>query len=193
MTPSPQEITRWLVAWSQGDQAALEKLMPLVYSELHRIAKRYMERENPGHTLQTTALIHEAYLRLADQPQASWQNRAHFFGVAARVMRHILVDYARARSRMKQGGDVQHVSLEEAAVVTREPAAELVALDDALTALAETDARKSQVVELKYFGGLSIEEAAEVLNVSPGTVMRDWTMAKAWLYRALKREAVDET
>jgi RNA polymerase sigma factor (TIGR02999 family) len=193
MTPSAQEITRWLVAWSQGDQAALEKLMPLVYSELHRIARRYMERENPGHTLQTTALIHEAYLRLADQPQASWQNRAHFFGVAALVMRHILVDYARARSRMKQGGDVQHVSLEEAALVTREPAAELVALDDALTALAETDARKSRVVELKYFGGLSIEEAAEVLNVSPGTVMRDWSIAKAWLYRALKREAVDET
>jgi len=193
MTPSPQEISQLLVAWSKGDQAALEKLMPLVYSELHRIAKRYMERENPGHTLQTTALIHEAYLRLADQPQASWQNRAHFFGVAARVMRHILVDYARARNRMKQGGDVQHVSLEEAAVVSREPAAELVALDDALSALAETDARKSQVVELKYFGGLSVEEAAEVLKVSPGTVMRDWSMAKAWLYRALKPEAVDET
>ena len=193
MTPSPQEITRWLVAWNHGDQAALEKLMPLVYSELHRIAKRYMERENPGHTLQTTAVIHEAYLRLADQPQANWQNRAHFFGVAARVMRHILVDYARARNRMKQGGDVHHVSLEEAAVVSLEPAAELVALDDALTALAETDARKSQVVELKYFGGLSIEEVAEVLKVSPGTVMRDWSMAKAWLYRALKRQAVDET
>jgi RNA polymerase sigma-70 factor (ECF subfamily) len=193
MTPSPQEITRWLVAWNHGDQAALEKLMPLVYSELHRIAKRYMEREKPGHTLQTTAVIHEAYLRLADQPQANWQNRAHFFGVAARVMRHILVDYARARNRMKQGGDVHHVSLEEAAVISLEPAAELVALDDALTALAETDARKSQVVELKYFGGLSIEEAAEVLKVSPGTVMRDWSMAKAWLYRALKRQAVDET
>jgi RNA polymerase sigma-70 factor, ECF subfamily len=193
MTPSPQEITRWLVAWNHGDQAALEKLMPLVYSELHRIARRYMERENPGHTLQTTAVIHEAYLRLADQPQANWQNRAHFFGVAARVMRHILVDYARARNRMKQGGDVHRVSLEEAAVVSLEPTAELVALDDALTALAETDARKSQVVELKYFGGLSIEEVAEVLKVSPGTVMRDWSLAKAWLYRALKRQAVDET
>lgn len=193
MTPSPQEITQWLVAWSHGDQAALEKLMPLVYSELHRMAKRYMERENPGHTLQTTALINEAYLRLADQPEARWQNRAHFFGFAARVMRHILVDYARARHRMKQGGDVQRVSLEEAAVVSQEPAAELVALDDALSALAAVDARKSRVVELRYFGGLSVEEAAEVLKVSPVTVMRDWSMAKAWLYRALRREAGDET
>ena len=193
MPPSPQEITQWLVAWSHGDRAALEKLMPLVYSELHRMAKRYMARESPGHMLQTTALIHEAYLRLADQPEARWQNRAHFFGVAAQIMRHILVDYARARHRMKQGGDVEHISLDEAAVVSPEPAAELVALDDALRALAETDERKSRVVELKYFGGLSIDEMAEVLNVSPGTVMRDWSLAKAWLYRALKGERPHES
>jgi RNA polymerase sigma factor (TIGR02999 family) len=195
MTSSPQEITQWLVAWSHGDRVALEKLMPLVYSELHRIAKRYMERENPGHTLQTTALIHEAYLRLANPPEAGWQNRAHFFGFAARVMRHILVDYARARHCVKQGGDVQHVSFDEAAVVSLEPTAELIALDDALRALESIDARKSQVVELRYFGGLSVEEAAEVLKVSPVTVMRDWSMAKAWLYRALNqlnKEAVDE-
>ena len=189
MTSSPQEITQWLVAWSDGDKAALDKLMPLVYTELHRIAKRYMERENPGHTLQTTALINEAYLRMVDQSEAHWQNRAHFFGVAAQVMRHILVDYARARHRIKHGGEMQQVSLEEAAVISQEPAAELLALDDALDALAAIDARKSRVVELRYFGGLSVEETAEALKVSPVTVMRDWSFAKAWLYDALNQSS----
>jgi RNA polymerase sigma-70 factor (ECF subfamily) len=190
--PPPEEITQWLVAWSNGDRVALEKLMPLVYAELHRIAKRYMERENPDHTLQTTALIHEAYLRLADPSDVRWQNRAHFFGVAASAMRHILVDYARARHRLKQGGGAQHVSFDEAAMASPEPAAELVALDDALRELAAADERKSRVIELRYFGGLTVEEAAEVLKVSPVTVMRDWSMAKAWLYRALNPEASDE-
>jgi RNA polymerase sigma factor (TIGR02999 family) len=193
LNPSSQEITQWLAAWSSGDPVAAEKLMPLVYSELHRIAKRYMERENPDHTLQTTALIHEAYLRLADQSEAHWQNRAHFFGFAAHVMRHILVDYARARHSLKKGGGVRHVELEEAAVVSAEPTAELVALDDALSALESIDKRKSQVVELRYFGGLSVDEIAEVLKVSPVTVMRDWSMAKAWLYRALDGEPSDGT
>jgi RNA polymerase sigma factor (TIGR02999 family) len=193
LNPSSQEITHWLAAWSNGDPVAAEKLMPLVYSELHRIAKRYMERENPDHTLQTTALIHEAYLRLADQPEAHWQNRAHFFGFAAHVMRHILVDYARARLSLKKGGGVRHIALEEAAVVSAEPTAELVTLDDALSALESIDKRKSRVVELRYFGGLSVEEIAEVLKVSPVTVMRDWSMAKAWLYRALDWKASDGT
>jgi len=162
--------------------------MPLVYPELHRIARRYMERENPGHTLQTTALIHEAYVRLVAQPEARWENRAHFFGFAAQVMRHILVDYARARHRLKKGGGAQHVQFEDAAVMLQEPAAALVALDDALNALEAVDKRKSQVVELRYFGGLSVEETAEVLKVSAVTVMRDWSMARAWLYRALNPE-----
>jgi RNA polymerase sigma factor (TIGR02999 family) len=151
-----------------------------------------MGREHPGHTLQTTALIHEAYLRLVEQKEKDWQNRAHFFGVAAQVMRHILVDYARARQNLKRGGAVEQLPLDEAAVVAAEPAAELVALDDALRALAAVDQRKSQVVELRYFGGLSVEETAEVLQVSPVTVLRDWSLAKAWLYRALSQEAGDE-
>jgi len=188
LRPSPQQITQWLAAWSEGDRSAADRLMPLVYPELHRIARRYMERENRDHTLQTTALIHEAYLRLAAQPEARWENRAHFFGFAAQVMRHILVDYARARHRLKKGGGAQHVSFEETAVVLQEPAAELIALDDALNALESVDKRKSQVVELRYFGGLSVEETAEVLKVSAVTVMRDWSMAKAWLYRALNPE-----
>jgi RNA polymerase sigma factor (TIGR02999 family) len=193
MASSPQEITQWLAAWSNGDRVALEKLMPVVYPELHRIAKRYMERENPSHTLQTTALIHEAYLQLADRPNAHWQDRAHFFGFAAHVMRHILVDYARSRHSLKKGGHVRHVSLEGPDAVTLEPTAALVALDDALQALESIDKRKSQVVELRYFGGLTVEEAAEVLKVSPITVTRDWNLAKAWLQRELNREVGDET
>jgi RNA polymerase sigma factor (TIGR02999 family) len=190
MTPSSEEVTHWLAAWSQGDKAALNHLLPLVYTELHRMAQRYMGGENLGHTLQTTALIHEAYLRLIDQNQSPWQNRAHFFGVAAQVMRHILVDYARARHNLKRGGNAEPVSLDEgAAVLSQEPAAELVALDEALEGLAAVDQRKSRVVELRYFGGLSVEETAEVLRVSPITVMRDWSLAKAWLYRALNKEA----
>jgi RNA polymerase sigma factor (TIGR02999 family) len=193
LKPASQEITQWLEAWSNGDPAAADKLMPLVYSELHQIAKRYMEREHPDHTLQTTALIHEAYLRLAEQPKTPWKNRSHFFGFAAHVMRHILVDYARSRHSLKKGGNLRHISVDEAAVVSAESAAELVALDDALRALESVDRRKSQVVELRYFGGLSVEEVAEVLKVSPVTVMRDWSLAKAWLYRELVGETVDGT
>jgi len=187
MTPSPQEVTQLLWDWSQGDQAALDKLMPLVYAELKVMAKRYMGREGPAHTLQTTALINEAYLRLVDQPEKRWQNRAHFFGVAAQVMRHILVDYARARHNLKRGGEAQAISLDEAAAVSQEGAAELVALDEALTALAALDRRQAQVVELRYFGGLSVEETAEVLGVSGDTVRRDWRLAKMWLLRELSK------
>jgi RNA polymerase sigma factor (TIGR02999 family) len=193
LKPASQEITQWLAAWNNGDPAAVENLMPLVYSELHRIAKRYMEREHPNHTLQTTALIHEAYLRLAERPETNWQNRLHFFGFAAHVMRHILVDYARSRNSLKKGGDGWHVSFEEAAAVSAEPAADLIALDDALSALESVDKRKSQVVELRYFGGLTVEEVAAVLKVSPVTVMRDWSLAKAWLYRELNGETGDGT
>jgi RNA polymerase sigma factor (TIGR02999 family) len=185
MTPSPNEVTQLLVEWSNGNQAALEKLMPLVYEELHRLAHRYMGHERPGHTLQTSGLVNEAYLRLIDQSQVQWQNRGHFFGIAAQMMRRILVDYARNRSYAKHGGGAHRVSLDEARILSPERAADVVALDEALTELAIFDRRKSQIVELRFFGGLSIEEAAEVLSVSPGTIMRDWTLAKAWLRRAM--------
>jgi RNA polymerase sigma factor (TIGR02999 family) len=183
--PPAHEVTQLLLAWSDGDQAALAKLTPLVYQELHRLAHGYMGREHPGHSLQTTALIHEAYLRLIEAPPIRWQNRAHFFAVAAQLMRHILVDFARARHHLKRGGDVQQVSLEEALVISQERDADLVALDDALNSLAAIDERKSRVVELRFFGGLSVEETAEVLKVSPGTVMRDWRLAKLWLLHEL--------
>jgi RNA polymerase sigma factor (TIGR02999 family) len=189
--PSSQNVTQLLLAWNNGDEAALEQLLPLVYQELHRLAGRYLGRERGGHTLQTTALVHEAYLRLVDQKQVQWQNRAHFFAVAAQMMRRILVDYARARRGAKRGGGAQQVSLDEALVVSDERAADVVALDEALNALAEFDERKSKMVELRFFGGLSIEETAEVLNVSPGTVMRDWTLAKAWLQREINKEETD--
>ena len=182
-----QEVTRLLIAWGQGDQAALDELLPLIYQELHRMARRHLGRERGGHTLQTTALVHEAYLRLIDQQEVGWQNRAHFFAIAAQMMRRILVDHARARHYQKRGGGAQRVSFEEALVVSNERAAEVVALDEALTSLAEFDPRKSQMVELRFFGGLSIEETAEVLGVSPGTVMRDWTLAKTWLQRAINK------
>jgi RNA polymerase sigma factor (TIGR02999 family) len=185
MTPSPPEVTQLLVAWSDGDTAARDELMPLVYEELRRLAHRYMGRERTGHTLQTSGLVNEAYLRLIDQSQVQWQNRAHFFGIAAQMMRRILVDYARSRGYAKRGGDASHVSLDEVAIVSEERAADVVALHDALEGLAEIDLRKSQIVELRFFGGLSIEETAEVLAVSPGTVMRDWTLAKAWLRREM--------
>ncbi len=185
MTPTSQEITQLLVAWGNGDQAARDELMPLVYEELRRLAHRYMVRERPGHTLQTSALVNEAYLRLIDQKDVHWQNRAHFFGIAAQMMRRILVDYARKRRYDKRGGDARPVSLDEAMIVSDARAAEVVALDDALKGLVEIDPRKSQIVELRFFGGLSIEETAEVLAVSPGTVMRDWTLAKAWLRREI--------
>lgn len=182
---SPQQVTQLLVAWSDGDQAARDELMPLVYEELRRLAHKYMRRERPVHTLQTSALLNEAYLRLVDQKNIQWQGRAHFFGIAARVMRQVLVDYARTRRYAKRGGDARRVSLDEAMIVSTERANEVVALDEALKTLAEIDSRQSQIVELRFFGGLSIEETAEILAVSPGTVMRDWTLAKAWLRRAL--------
>jgi len=178
-------VTQLLQQWNNGDLGARDQLMPLVYEELGKIARRYMRQQNPGHTLQTTALIHEAYLRLVNQKEKHFQDRAHFFGVAAQAMRHILVDYARARNATKRGGGVRPVSLEEAALVTPERAAELVAFDEALQELEKLSKRQSRVVELRYFGGLSVEETATVLEVSPDTVMRDWSMAKTWLQRAL--------
>ena len=185
MTPNPNEVTQLLVAWSNGDSSARDALMPLVHDELRRLAHRYMGRERGNHTLQTSALVNEAYLRLIDQKDVHWQNRAHFFGIAARIMRRILVDYARKRGFAKRGGNLQPVTLDEAMIVSPERAAEVVALDDALNCLAELDQRKSQIIELRFFGGLSIEETAEVLGVSTGTVMRDWTFAKAWLRREI--------
>ena len=185
MAPSQQQVTELLAAWGGGDQAARDELMPLVYEELRRLARRFMHRERAGHTLQTSALVNEAFLRLVDQKNVRWQDRAHFFGIAARLMRQVLVDYARRRGYAKRGGDVRRVPLDEAVVVSEERAAEVVALDDALKSLAEIDPRKSQVVELRFFGGLSIEETAEVLGVSEGTVRRDWALAKAWLHNAI--------
>jgi RNA polymerase sigma factor (TIGR02999 family) len=192
MTASPHQISHLLARYSKGDQAALDQLIPLVYERLRQMAKRHMRAQPRGHTLQTTALIHEAYLKLVGQKEKSWQNRAHFFGVAAQAMRHILVDYARAHHAAKRGRDAQEVSFDEAAVVTAERAAEVVALDDALNDLANLAPRQSQVVELRYFGGLSVKETAEILNVSPETVKRDWRMAKVWLLRELQRNKLDE-
>ena len=188
-SPPPNEVTQLLREWSQGDETAHEKLMPLVYAELRKMAHRHMASQNPGHTLQTTALIHEAYMRLVNQPEKEWQSRSHFFAVASRAMRHILVDYARSKQAEKHGGGTLELSLDEALTVSQERAAEMVALDDALQELARIDQRKCQVVELRFFGGLSVEETAEVLNVSPVTVMRDWSMAKAWLHRELSKAA----
>lgn len=182
---SPPEITQLLVAWCDGDKTALDTLLPLVEKELHRLAKHYMRRENPGHTLQTTGLVNEAYLRLVEQKSVRWQNRAHFFGIAAQIMRRILLNHARDRHRAKRGGNAVQVSLSEVNVMTDVKSAELIALDEALDRLALIDARKSQVVELRYFGGLSVEETAEVMKISPITVIRDWNMAKAWLAREL--------
>ena len=187
METSSQSVSYLLQRWSGGDRAALDQLLPLVYDELHRMARRYMQQQPDGHTLQTTALIHEAYLRLMGQEEKYWENRAHFFGVAAQAMRHILVDYARARQTAKRGGEAHTVTLDEAVFVSDERAAEVVALDDALVELARLAPRQSSVVELRYFGGLSVTEIAEVLQVSTDTVTRDWNQAKAWLYRALNR------
>jgi RNA polymerase sigma factor (TIGR02999 family) len=192
MTPSPEEVTRLLLDWGNGNAAALERLTPLVYEELHRLAHQHMNRERRDHTLQTSALVNEAYLRLIDQRGVHWQNRAHFFSIASRLMRRILVDHARAHRYAKRGGGAIQVSLDEAAVVSQERAEELVALDEALTSLATIDQRKSQVVELRFFGGMSVEETAEVLGVSPITVKRDWSTAKAWLYRSIERRVTDE-
>ena len=184
VTPSSGEVSKLLRAWTGGDQGALDRLTPIVYDELHRLARRYMKRERPGHSLQTTALVNEAYMRLVDYKHMQWQNRAHFFAVSAQLMRRILVEHAR-RHNLKRGGGVKHVSLEGAAMVGGNRAADLVAVDDAMNALARLDPRKAQVVEMRFFGGLSVEETAEVLKVSSVTVMRDWSSAKAWLYREL--------
>ena len=191
-TPPPEEITQWLHDWSLGDDDASAKLLPVIYGELRRMAKRYMAREAADHTLQTTALIHEAYLNLAAQRDKQWENRSHFFAVAAQAMRHILVDYARARRRDKRGGDASFIALDEAPLVSLERSAEMIALDDALTALAAIDPRKCRMVELRFFGGLTEEETATVMQVSLATVKRDWRAAKLWLARELNaKEVVD--
>ena len=178
---APHEITKLLKDWSGGDSTALDRIIPLVYDELHRLAHQHMRRERAGHLLQTSALINEAYLRLMEQPELNLENRTHFFGIAARLMRQILVDEARKRNSAKRGGNAIQVSLTEAKNVVQAQAANVVALDDALKSLEAVDSRQSEIVELRFFGGLSIEETAEVLKVSPGTVMRDWTFARAWL------------
>jgi RNA polymerase sigma factor (TIGR02999 family) len=193
-TPSPlqEEVTQLLKDWSGGDEGALGKLIPLVQPELHRLAHHYMSRERAGHTLQTTALLNEAYLQLVDDPKRNWQNRTHFMAAAAQLMRRIIVDYARERRSLKRGGGALKVSLDEAALVTEKQSEELLALDEALERLGVQDPRKSQIVELRYFGGLTVEETAEFLKLSHRTVKREWRMAKAWLYRALSGEEPDE-
>ncbi len=183
---SPHEITQLLAEWSNGNQTALDKLYPLVYDELHKMARRYMNRERKGHSLQTTALINEAYVRLVDQKHVHWANRAHFFAISAQIMRRILIDHARHHAYAKRGGGAQQVSLDEVAVVAVERASSLLSLDEALSRLAEMDSRRSQVVELRYFGGLNNEEIAGVLKISENTVTRDWNMARAWLYQELR-------
>ena len=185
-TPSPGAVTELLRAWSDGDDAALEQLIPLMEAELRRLARGYMGREREGHTLQTTALVNEAFLRLTDARQVRWQDRAHFLGISARLMRRVLVDYARRRGFHKRGGGAQQVTLHEAVATTSEPAFDVLALDRALEALEKSDARKSKIVELRFFGGLSVEETAEVVKVSTDTVKRDWRLAKLWLLRELE-------
>ena len=209
-TPSPNQLTALLIAWANGSRDAFEQLFPLVYEELRRLAHRYRRRERPGHTLQTTAVVHEAYLRLIDQKQVQWQNRAHFFAIAAQIMRRILITHAQGRAYAKRGGGTLKVSLDEPAILCRERAGELIALDEALKSLAGIDPRRSQVVELRFFGGLSNAEMdvararlkekygsggkkarAEVLKVSANAVTRDWNVAKAWLYREINKEQGD--
>jgi RNA polymerase sigma-70 factor, ECF subfamily len=190
-TPPAHEVTELLRAWSAGDRNALERLTPIVHAELHRIARRYISRERPGHTLQATALVNEAYVRLIDWKNVRWQNRAHFFGVSAQLMRRILVDFARRRPHLKNV-EIRHVAIDEAFVVPAQRDADLVALDEALTALAEIDERKARIVELRFFGGLSFEEVAEVLRLSKITIVREWNKAKVWLFRELSVKAGDE-
>jgi RNA polymerase sigma factor (TIGR02999 family) len=187
MAPSTQRVTQLLIEWSNGNQGALEELMPLVYAELHKMAKRYMNQQNPRHTLQTTALINEAYLRLVRDSAREWHNRAHFFGVAAKAMRHVLVDHARTANAAKRGGAVRALRLDEEIDGSGERMSQLITLDDALTDLAKLHPRQSEVIELRFFGGLSVEETADLLKVSPETVMRDWRIAKAWLHGELNR------
>lgn len=188
--PTHEQVSVLLRAWTDGDESALEKLTPIIYEELKRLARHYMGGERDGHTLQTTALVNEAYLRLVDCNRMKWQDRAHFFAVSAQLMRRILVDHAR-RHNLKRGAGFQHVSIDAAAVVGNHSSPDLVALNDALESLAQVDARKSRVVELRFFGGLSVEETAEVLKISAITVMRDWNTARTWLYRELKRDHHD--
>ena len=189
-TRSPKEITQLLVAWGDGDEAALEELTPLVYQQLHRLAHHYLSNERPGHTLQTSALVNEAYVRLIDWKNVRWQNRAHFFGVSAQLMRRILVDFARSRRYEKRGGGDVALALDEVVLISGEKSADLVALDEALVSLAKLDARQSRVVELRFFGGLSVEETAEVLQVSESTVKREWSLARAWLRREMMQGSV---
>ena len=184
--PASPGVTQLLIDWSNGDENALQQLIPLVHEELRRVARRHMAHERAEHTLQATALVNEAYMRLVDVQRVKWQNRAHFFAMSARLMRRILVDFARSRRYQKRGGGAQKVTLDEALVVSPEPGSDLVRLDEVLTALAAVDSRKAQVVEMRFFGGLSVEETAEALHVSRDTVMRDWKLAKAWLLRELK-------
>jgi RNA polymerase sigma factor (TIGR02999 family) len=185
-TPVPHDVTALLESWSNGDPDALQRLMPLVYDELHRLARNYLRRERPDHTLQSTALVHEAYMRMVDQKTVQWQNRAHFFGVAAQSIRHILVDHARSYQAAKRGSGAHKLSLDEAIGVTEGRDIDLIALDDALNGLSAFDPQQGRIVELRFFGGLSIEETAEALKISPATVKRDWVMAKAWLYQNLR-------
>jgi len=185
---TPEDVTQLLLAWNEGEESALDKLIPLVYTELHRLAHQHMARERRHNTLQTSALVNEVYLRLIDSSRVRWQNRAHFFAVAAQLMRRILVDFARSRGYQKRGGKQQQVTFDEALTVARARSTDLVALDEALNELALMDARKSRVVELRFFGGLSVAETAEVLQVSPDTIMRDWKLAKVWLLRQLSEE-----
>lgn len=192
MHPSSPDVTRLLVRWSNGDQTALDELLPLIHDELRQRARRYLRRENPGHTLQSTALVNEAYLRLIDQRQVQWQNRAHFFGIAAQLMRRILIDHARKAHYQKRGGGAIRVSLDETAAVTEARAAELLAVEEALEKLTTLDARKGRLVELRFFGGLTEEEAAEVLGVSAPTAQREWRAAKAWLHRLLTKSNEDD-
>ena len=190
--PSPEEVTQLLNDWSGGDRSAFDRLVPLVYEELYGLARRYMNREYVGHTLQTTALVNEAYLRLVDQKRMRWQNRAHFSAIAAQMMRRILVDHARKRLYAKRGGDLLKVSLAEAAGLSHERAADVTALDEALKSLAEIDPQQGRVVELRFFGGLTIEETAEVLGLSHDMVKREWATAKAWLYREMSEGRADD-
>jgi RNA polymerase sigma factor (TIGR02999 family) len=187
-TPAATDVTELLIDWSNGDQEALNKLIPLVYDELHRLASRYLRRERPNHTLQTTALVHEAYVRLVDENNANWRNRVQFFAVASQLMRHILVDYARRRIAAKRGGDYARLSFDEQMIVSKEKSADLMALDEALNGLAAIDPQQSRIVELRIFGGLTVEETAEALGISPTTVKREWSMAKAWLHRQIKKD-----
>src|SRR5205814_5023984 len=188
MAQNSHEVTQLLIQWSNGDKAALDKLMPLIYEELRQLARHYMNRERAGHTLQTTALVNEAYLRLINRKQVHWQNRAHFFAIAAHLMRSILVDHARSHAYAKRGGDARKITIDEAMSVSQERAAEVVALDDVLKQLANFDHQQSRIVELRFFGGLTIDETAVVLGLSPATIKREWSTARAWLYHELAKK-----